>query len=263
MERTCSSCGRDPGDGASCRHCGATVYRYAVSSEEWEEAAGPDGMLGTDDALDIDDEIVVPDAVIPPPDPADLGFDPLPPTFTPPPTRPPPPPTRPAEAVGPTRQPSGAARGCGCGVAILVLIALIGAGVAFFFVSSSGLELSSGGIEVTATPGQCVDLVGDDGVVLGTSTVPCSEPHDAEAFHRAQFADGPFPGDAVVADQADATCLAEFEDYVGIGYYDSEYWIDWLVPSADGWATGDREVVCLLVSGDGSPLTGSAHGSGR
>lgn len=258
MERTCSSCGRDPGDGASCRYCGAAVYRYAVSDEEWEQTAGADGRLATDDIEVPDIEVELPDAIVPPPD---LGFEPAPPVpaYTSPSPRPTPPPAGPVVvAPGPTQQPS-SARGCGVAIAVLVLVALVGAGVLVFFTFAT----SSDSVDVTADPGECLALDAGGGVVSGTDVVPCDDPHDAEAFHRVDLADGSYPGDAAVADRADALCLDEFEAYVGIDYYDSEYWIDWLVPTADGWASGDREVVCLLVSGDGSPLVGSAFGSGR
>jgi hypothetical protein len=261
MERTCTSCGRDPGDGASCRHCGAAVYRYAVSDEDWDLAAGEDGRLATDDVeFEADFDIEIPDAIVPPPSTEDLGFPPTPPpTYTPHTSRADRPPERPAEAVD-APQRSAAARGCGCAVAIAVLIALVGAGILVFFTVSPSTQDAA----VTAAPGECVALgESPDGFVEDLGSTACDAPHDAEVFHRFALADGGFPGDAAIADLADAGCLDAFEAYVGIGYYDSEYWIDWLVPTSDGWSSGDREVVCLLVSGDGSPLVGPAFGSGR
>ncbi len=38
MEKVCSNCDRDPGDGYRCRHCGTMQYRYAIESDDWEGA---------------------------------------------------------------------------------------------------------------------------------------------------------------------------------------------------------------------------------
>lgn len=268
MRRRCPACGRDPGDGSTCDECGAPVYRYAVESDEWE-AANPD----FDDAWDIDPEdLEIGDVDIPPPDP---DLVPPPPVATPPlPTSTSrPPERRPERPAGPAPtadQPQQRRAGCrGCLVVILV-IAVVGGALAFFaslLVTDGTIEFESGAGESAgldpAGVGECLDLAVEGANVVDTIEVPCDQAHDAEAFHRILLASGPFPGDAALADEADAACLERFEDYVGTDYAESEYWLDSLVPTEAGWAAGDREVVCLLVSGDGSPLVGSGYRSGR
>lgn len=270
MRRRCPECGRDPGDGSTCDECGAPVYRYAVESDEWE-AANPD----FDDAWDIDPEdLEIGDIDVPPPDP---DLVPPPPVATPPlptsstRTRRPTQPERPADTVSPTSEAPAARRsGCrGC-LVVVILIAVVGGALAFLatlLVADGTIEVGSGeGASSEVDPaarGECLDLLVEGSVVVDTIEVPCEEPHDAEAFHRVLLADGPFPGDEALASEADAACLQQFPDYVGTEYVESEYWLDSLVPTPDGWSLGDREVVCLLVSEDGSPLVGSGYRSGR
>lgn len=268
MRRRCPACGRDPGDGSTCEECGAPVYRYAVESDEWE-AANPD----FDDAWDIDpDDLEIGDVDIPPPDPE---LVPPPPVATPPlpssSTRPPAPrPERPAEPTPADGQPTPRRSGCrGCLVVVLI-IAVVGGALAFFaslLVTDGTIEFESGADTSTGFdaggPGECLDLVVDGAVVVDTVEVPCDDPHDAEAFHRILLPSGPFPGEAALADEADAACLERFDGYVGADYAVSEYWLDTLVPTEAGWSLGDQEIVCLLVSEDGSPLVGSGYRSGR
>lgn len=61
---------------------------------------------------------------------------------------------------------------------------------------------------------------------------------------------------------ADATCEPAFAGYVGTPYLDSDLFYDYYLPTAEGWETGDREVICVVFDSDG-PLTGSVAGSGR
>jgi hypothetical protein len=271
MRRRCPACGRNPGDGSTCDECGAPVYRYAVESDEWA-AANPD----FDDAWDIDpDDLDLGDVDIPPPDPDLVPPPPVPtPSLPPSGARPPirrtperPTQPQPAPASDQTaRRPSGC-RGC---LVVVLIIAVVGGALALFaslLVGGGTVDFETGGgaaAEVTlAGPGECLDLVVDGTVGVDTVAVPCEEPHDAEAFQRVLLPAGPFPGDTAVADEADAACLEDFEGYVGAAYAESEYWLDSVVPTEAGWSGGDREIVCLLVSGDGSPLVGSGYQSGR
>jgi hypothetical protein len=114
---------------------------------------------------------------------------------------------------------------------------------------------------VPGPPGPCYDLEVDGGVVTAWSEVSCDGPRDVEAFFWAEFPDGEFPGDEYVAGAADDTCGEAFAVYVGTSVESSQYDIDWLVPSASTWADGDRQAVCLVVSGSGSPLTGNVKES--
>ena len=114
---------------------------------------------------------------------------------------------------------------------------------------------------VPGPPGPCYDLDVQDGVVTRWAEVPCDGARDVESFFWAEFRDEPFPGDEYLARAAGDTCGEAFALYVGTTADRSRYAVDWLVPSRATWAAGDREAVCLVVSGTGDPLTGVVKGS--
>ncbi|MEX1249276.1 MAG: septum formation family protein [Acidimicrobiia bacterium] len=166
-------------------------------------------------------------------------------------------------------------RGCstGCliiGVVVMAVLA-IGAFIVWRYIESNILPTIQGVEEVVdefgsialvpGPPGPCYDLEVEDGLVTGWAEVSCDGPRDVEAFFWAEFNDEPFPGDEYIADAAADTCAEAFEVYVGTTVGQSQYDLDWIVPSEATWAEGDREAVCLVVSGTGSPLTGTVKGS--
>ncbi len=98
--------------------------------------------------------------------------------------------------------------------------------------------------------------------------VPCSEPHDSEAFKSILLPDGDFPGNEAVSDAADEACIAAFGEFVGIDYFEStDIDINWYVPTAGSWSNGDREILCLVVEIDAEgqliKSTGSLEGAAR
>jgi hypothetical protein len=116
-------------------------------------------------------------------------------------------------------------------------------------------------------PGTCVATLPFGDVIEDVATVPCSEPHQYELFANAQLAGGEYPGDEVFGQAFDA-CGTRFFDYVGETYATSEWYVDVIAPTEEGWnKAGDREVNCLLyrwdeAAEDVSFVTGSAQGSG-
>lgn len=92
-------------------------------------------------------------------------------------------------------------------------------------------------------------------------SVPCTQPHDNEVFHVAQY-----PGATFVLDDidrfADLVCYGAFEPYVGRSYETSVIDYAWFVPTADSWRRGDREVTCIAFHMGLEKLRGSVRGSG-
>lgn len=134
-----------------------------------------------------------------------------------------------------------------------------------------GRVTGAGDVEVFALfEGDCVvppEEVQAD--VEQVRVVPCEEPHTQEVFALLDYepAEGEsadvYPGDDVLADFAEAACLAPFATYVGIDYLDSELFLTYLLPSLRSWdEADDREVVCIAQS-DGTPLDTSVEGTGR
>jgi hypothetical protein len=127
----------------------------------------------------------------------------------------------------------------------------------------SGCSLLGGSSVQQFTVGQCVNdpVVAEDGQQeVGTlPIVDCSEPHTGEVFYVEELTGSEVPAD--VASQADALCAANFESFIGLPYEESSLYLTSLYPTAASWSQGDRQIVCLIVDGEGDTMTGSAQGS--
>jgi Septum formation len=110
------------------------------------------------------------------------------------------------------------------------------------------------GAAASFQPGTCLD---EDGL-----PADCAASHDAEVYAVVSLPEGTWPGDEAIDAAADEACRSEFEGYVGAAYDDSALYFMYYPPTQDGWATGGREVTCLVFDPEG-PLTGSVRGSGR
>ena len=124
---------------------------------------------------------------------------------------------------------------------------------------------TAGQVTATASVDAFQVKVGDctgslkDGDVSDLQVIPCAEPHFYEAYASTQLADGSYPGESEVTKQANKTCTAEFERFIGVSTKDSAYDMFYLYPVEASWASGDREVLCLVGSDKGK-LTGSLKG---
>jgi Septum formation len=80
--------------------------------------------------------------------------------------------------------------------------------------------------------------------------VSCDDAHVLEVF---LVGSGGLPGDAYpgreqVRAMADALCTAAFEGYVGLPFDESIHALATVTPLPEGWASGDRAVICLAES---------------
>ena len=93
--------------------------------------------------------------------------------------------------------------------------------------------------------------------------VDCAVEHTHEVFATVtDETDDVYPGMGALEAFAERECYARFEDYVGINPFDSALSITWIVPSLDGSDNeDDQDVLSVLASRDGTPLTGSAKGT--
>jgi hypothetical protein len=108
--------------------------------------------------------------------------------------------------------------------------------------------------------GQCLNAETGEGQVSSVPIVDCSQPHQGEIYALPQLPDGAFPGDEAVSQTAEEECAGQaFTDYVGVPYQESEFEVTFLLPSADTWADGDREIACVVTSTE----PGSVRGSNR
>ncbi len=150
---------------------------------------------------------------------------------------------------------------------LIVLAVIVGGFFAWrFFEDEIQPEIeeatSSGLIPFSETPpGPCIDVEGENGVLLSWSEASCDGPRSAEITYSAAFNDGPFPGDEYLAENAERTCRDAFEGYVGIPPDRSQYNFSWIVPTEQTWAAGARHGICVVVPEDGDKLTGVIKGS--
>jgi hypothetical protein len=110
--------------------------------------------------------------------------------------------------------------------------------------------------------GDCLNDATASGTVTTAPIVPCSKPHDSEAYKSITMKDGDFPGEDAVKTQADQGCGDAFSDFVGISYDDSKLSISYYFPTSDSWANGDREILCTIYD-DGVKTSGSLKGAKR
>jgi len=109
----------------------------------------------------------------------------------------------------------------------------------------------------------CVNTSDLEGEVTDIPTVECTEEHDAQVFHKFDLEDGDFPGQDEVDSKAEEGCASEFEGFVGSALEESALGVNYMPPNEETWAKADdREVLCFLVTRDGSTVTESFEGSG-
>jgi hypothetical protein len=159
------------------------------------------------------------------------------------------------------------------GVVVLVAV-LVVVGIGFFLFNQLGNRgddgLAEGGQETSIFDVEVGDCYVNppSGEVEGLTLVDCVQTHDAEIFALIDHPAGPgdpFIGSAEMETFAQQACIGQaFTDYVGLPYEQSIYYVNTIYPTEGTWVDGDREVVCSLVTGDGSPLPGgSARGANQ
>ena len=110
--------------------------------------------------------------------------------------------------------------------------------------------------------GDCLDDAHVQGETSTAPIVPCSGPHDSEAYARFVLDDGDYPGDDAIQADADDDCSGTaFADFVGIASADSTLQYSYYFPTADSWARGDREVICTIYQVDDAGKTVTTTGS--
>jgi hypothetical protein len=116
--------------------------------------------------------------------------------------------------------------------------------------------------------GDCLDDADVQGATTTAPIVPCTGPHDSEAYGRFLLTDTEYPGEEKVKSEAAAGCSGTlFANFVGIASADSTLQFSYYFPTADSWASGDREVMCTINQVDGAgttiPTTGTLKDAAR
>jgi hypothetical protein len=127
----------------------------------------------------------------------------------------------------------------------------------------SGVIVESGELGVfDFQVGDCIaDLpTGEVNKAVGT---PCSEPHQFEVFAETYLSNASETLPADIEVQADEFCISEFDQFVGLPLEESVLNFSWLVPTSESWATGDKEITCLIHEKDEATISVSLRGSKR
>ncbi|MEL7312250.1 MAG: septum formation family protein [Pseudomonadota bacterium] len=114
-----------------------------------------------------------------------------------------------------------------------------------------------------SVPGTCTEIVGLDINVEYLKVVDCNQPHTYEVAGVVDTEDAPgtaFPGDLALSFSAHRACRPAYEAWVGQPYTGEDLAINTIIPSRSSWRNGDRSVICLITSIDGSMLTAPTGG---
>lgn len=153
-----------------------------------------------------------------------------------------------------------------------ILVQLVSVVALVFFAAACGSDqttraadgeiVEGGDLGVFAVKeGDCVNV--PDGEELSEfEGVACTEPHDAQVSALFDLTEAAFPGQASATELGNEGCMERFEPFMGVAYEDSAYYFYPVTPTQQSWdQVDDREVICLIVSGDNSKLTTDLRGS--
>lgn len=110
-------------------------------------------------------------------------------------------------------------------------------------------------------PAECFDLAADAVDLSETAPADCEGPHTSEVIGTHDLEGDAFPGDEAIEETFGELCPRTFTVYVGSDVESSSLTMWYVAPNEATWALGDRELVCVVESGDGTPLTGSVLAS--
>jgi hypothetical protein len=102
---------------------------------------------------------------------------------------------------------------------------------------------------------------GGEGIVGTVELQSCDDEHDYETYALVPAPEQEWPGDDALTVFAEDACTTEFETFVGLPWADSVVDLAYLQPTVDGWADGQRNVLCYAwIEGDTSPGTLGGYG---
>jgi hypothetical protein len=136
--------------------------------------------------------------------------------------------------------------------AVVVFLALTGL-IEVDFAVDDGEDSSAPGIHRPLAIGDCVDEQ--------LAILPCDQPHLAEIFLVTTWpgdASSPYPGARVLGSWVNDNCPTAFEGYVDVARQNIIY--QGLLPTPESWASGDRELPCVAMNPDDTPLNESVKG---
>jgi len=145
------------------------------------------------------------------------------------------------------------------GVVVVVVILVLVVGLIAFIGSGLGPLLSRTALQ-DLTVGQCFNgaraaAESSAEIVLGVDVVPCTEPHGSELAATFDYPGGgpliSYPGLETVSSHAEAECIKQFADYVGLTFDASVFGMTYVYPLEANWALDDFSIQCVVHPPDG------------
>ena len=130
---------------------------------------------------------------------------------------------------------------------------------------SSGAIVDGGSLDAfQIRVGDCFDdSTQTEGGISSVPGVPCTEPHDNEAYAVFDVSIAEYPtNEDDMYDLAYNSCMEQFNTFVGRDYESSTLEITTMYPSTESWKQDDREVICAIYDMEQNKLVGSAQGRG-
>lgn len=125
----------------------------------------------------------------------------------------------------------------------------------------TGAVVEAGGLGAFVMQiGDCVQLP-DAQEIQSVEAVPCGQAHDAQVYAEFLLSGDDWPGEESIEMQSAQGCYERWPAAVSADYdNDPAHDFTFFSPLADGWSNGDREVTCMVVNTDASPISGSLLG---
>jgi hypothetical protein len=142
-------------------------------------------------------------------------------------------------------------RSIGIRLGIIAVIIIIGVVVQTYISKNAGDLRVGDCFDVPTKAGETVDDV---------KPSPCTDPHGAEVVFVGNYTPDTklYPSDGEFTTFFQSACTTAFNTYTGIDFAtDTTYDMSAFTPTADGWSSGDRKVICYAVRLDATQLTTS------
>ena len=121
-------------------------------------------------------------------------------------------------------------------------------------------QFVSGGAGLSV--GDCFDPPATTGqTVKNVPHRPCADAHGGEVIFVGTITDlTDYPTDEQLQVYIEANCLPAYTAYTGADLFTTDGAdMGYLSPTVDGWANGDRGVICYATRLDGAPTKGSVR----
>ena len=126
----------------------------------------------------------------------------------------------------------------------------------------AGSHAGSHATAMDISVGDCLDDAAAGSTAAPATIVPCTSPHDSEAYADITLTGDAYPGLDAVRARAQAGCQGEaFADFVGIASDDSTLQVSYYYPTEQTWAGGDRTVTCTVFAVDQAGKTARTTGT--